>query len=161
MTAAFIICFMALAYRLRGWGGWLKDDAVTKGGTFARRIWWATCVALCMAIMGAEWWQSVLSGIGAFASMAWISHGEYFLVQNGRQMMAMAAIGAVRMAATTLPFGLAALPAIALNCVLTPFCYFIGTRLSAKLKVDIMWIAEPLAGAAFGLCLCIAGGVIG
>jgi len=163
MEHSVIIPALSLAYRLRGWGGFLH-------GTFSRRLFWAATVGACVSLLGYSVAQSAYAAIGAFLSMALIAHGEYYTVQNVKQAGMMGLIGGARMLATTLPLAsvvslhddyvninikLFCFTATALNVVLTPLAYFTGTRISDRLKVDSMWFAEPFAGAAYGICLIV------
>ena len=149
LKSLMVLAIISLAYRLRGWGGFLH-------GTFSRRLFWAATVGACVSLLGYSVAQSAYAAIGAFLSMALIAHGKYYTVQNIQQAAMMGLIGGARMMATTLPLGISTcIAATALNVVLTPLAYFTGTRISDRLKLDSMWFAEPFAGAAYGICLIV------
>ena len=160
MSVILGMAFLALAYRLRGWDGWLW-------GTFSRRVFWAVCVTFLFIMFGIAGSGASVAGylapqvaIGAFAGM-WISHGAYFDVGkvNGSvfgDAALLALIGAARMALICLPWGWrveGAFPLLA--AVVAAFAlwhsmaYLLGKWAAYEIRLypDPIAIAEPLVGA--------------
>lgn len=146
LKSLMVLAILSLAYRLRGWGGFLL-------GTFTRRLFWAVIIGAAGFFLGALWWQSVAMSIGAFAGM-WIQHGKYYTVENTQQAVSMAAIGGARMVLMLWWSPMCGLASIA-SMALTPLGYWIGVRIARRLRMDEMWFAEPIVGLLYGLILSL------
>ena len=144
MMNLITLILMSFAYRMRGWGGFLY-------GTFSRRLFWSASTGASCLLLGADVYTSIAASIGAFVGM-WIEHGHCYTVNDLQQAVSLGAIGCARVTLLTWPMPFSSQAAL-FGLILMPLAYFLGTRLSKKLKWDSMWIAEPLAGSVLWLFL--------